>query len=137
MTTPDTATVNPETRERIQAALAMGGVIDITTHGRKSGEPRRIEIVFFNLGGLVVISGMPGKRGWYANLMADPQFTFHLKSGVQADLPARATLITDPAERRAFLVPITRQWKREAQFDRFLADSPLVEVTFEDAALAA
>jgi hypothetical protein len=84
-----------------------------------------------------VISGMPGKRGWYANLLADPQFTFHLKSGVQADLSARARPITDEAERRALLTPITRQWRREAQFDRFLADSPLVEVTFEDSSLAA
>jgi deazaflavin-dependent oxidoreductase (nitroreductase family) len=137
MTSIDSPATEPSTQEAVQAALATGGVIDITTHGRTSGEPRRIEIVFFNLGGLVVISGMPGKRGWYANLKADPHFTFHLKSGVQADLPARATLITDPDERRALLVPITRQWKREAQLDRFLADSPLVEVTFDDPSLAA
>jgi hypothetical protein len=137
MTTQTHEILDPATTERIQAALATGGVIDITTHGRRSGEPRRIEIVFFNLGGRVVISGMPGTRGWYASLLADPTLTFHLKRGVQADLPARARPITDKAERRALLTPITRQWRREAQFDRFLADSPLVEVTFEDPALGA
>jgi len=137
MTVQPVPTVHPEIRDRVLAALAMGGVVDITTRGRRSGEPRRIEIVFFNLGGRVVISGLPGKRGWYANLLADPQFTFHVKRGVEADLPATARPITDQAERRALLTPITRQWRREAQLDRFLADSPLVEVTFEDASLAA
>ncbi len=137
MTVQPVPTVHPEIRDRVLAALAMGGVVDITTRGRRSGEPRRIEIVFFNLGGRVVISGLPGKRGWYANLLADPQFTFHVKRGVEADLPATARPITDQAERRALLTPITRQWRREAQLDRFLADSPLVEVTFEDASLTA
>ena len=137
MTVQPVPTMHPEIRDRVLTALAMGGVVDITTRGRRSGEPRRIEIVFFNLGGRVVISGLPGKRGWYANLLADPQFTFHVKRGVEADLPATARPITDQAERRALLTPITRQWRREAQLDRFLADSPLVEVTFEDASLTA
>src|SRR5450756_1009121 len=32
--------------DAIRAALARGGIIDLTATGRKSGEPRRIEIVF-------------------------------------------------------------------------------------------
>jgi hypothetical protein len=38
-----------------------------------------------------------------ANLAAHPQFTFHLKNSVVADLSATATVITDPAERRRVL----------------------------------
>ena len=58
--------------------------IDITTNGRKTGQPHRIEIVFHNIGGRLYISGMPGfKRSYIANLAADPHFTFHLKDGVQ------------------------------------------------------
>ena len=34
-------------RDAIVAALARGGTIDITTSGRRTGRPRRIEIVFF------------------------------------------------------------------------------------------
>ena len=90
-------------RERIEVALAQGGTVDITTHGRKTGQPRRIEIVFFNFDGRVYISGMPGRRGWYANLLADPKLTFHLKGRVVADLPARAIPITDEEARRALL----------------------------------
>ena len=37
---------------RIAQALEKGGVIDITTTGSRSGEPRRIEIVLHNIDGL-------------------------------------------------------------------------------------
>lgn len=127
----------PSDRERIEAALAQGGTVDITTHGRKTGQSRRIEIVFFNFDGRVYISGMPGRRGWYANLLDDPRLTFHLKGRVLADLPARAISITDDEARRALLVRVTRQWRREAQLDAFVADSPLIEVVFDDATLLA
>ncbi len=46
---------------------------------------------------------MPGRRGWAANLEAEPAFTFHLKNGVEADLPARATQVVDEAERRRIM----------------------------------
>jgi len=124
-------------RERIEAALAQGGTIDITTHGRRTGKSRRIEIVFFNFGGHVYISGLPGRRGWYANLVADPQFTFHLKGRVVANLPARAIPITDEGSRRSLFARITRQWRREAQLDVFVANSPLIEVAFDDPTLLA
>jgi deazaflavin-dependent oxidoreductase (nitroreductase family) len=120
---------------RVEEALAQGGTVDITTRGRKSGQLRRIEIVFFNFGGRVFVSGMPGRRGWYANLLADPRFTFHLKGRVLADLPARAIPITDDAGRRALLARITRQWRREAQLETFVASSPLIEVVFDDVSL--
>src|SRR5579883_2704184 len=95
----------PETMdEAVREALSKGGTIDITTTGRKTGEPRRIEIAFFTSNGTVYISGIPGRpRSWYANMLADPAFTFHLKQGVTADLPARATPITDEATRRTVL----------------------------------
>ena len=118
--------------ERIEAAIRQGGLVDITTRGRRTGEARRIEVGFFPLDGRVYISGMPGRRGWYANVLADPRFTFHLKRGVHADLPARATPITDVAERRRILAHITKRWGQERNLERFVAHSPLIEVTFED-----
>jgi hypothetical protein len=115
----------------IRDALDRGGRIDITTKGRKTGEPHRIEIVFHNVGGRLYISGMPGfKRGYMANLTADPHFTFHLKDGVSADLPATARIINDEAERRAVLIPIAHSWKRD-DVDVMVASSPLFEVTID------
>lgn len=121
----------------IQAALAKGGVIDITTTGRTSGQPRRIEIVYFSFDGRIYISGSPGRRAWVANLNADPHLTFHLKKGIAADLPATARVITDEAERRPIIERVCKVWKREDQVDVFLAGAPLIEVTFDDEGLLA
>ena len=72
--------------EAVQQALERDRVIDITTTGRKTGQPRRKEIWFHNIEGRFYITGMPGSRDWYANLVAEPRFTFHLKQSAQARL---------------------------------------------------
>ena len=46
-------------QDAVRRALGRGHVIDITTTGRKSGRPRRIEIVFHNIDGRIYISGTP------------------------------------------------------------------------------
>ncbi len=118
--------------QQIAAALSQGGIIDITTTGRRSGQPRRIEIVFFNVVVGVYISGMPGTRAWMANLAADPRMTFHIKKGLQADLPATARIVTDDAERRPVIEHVCASWNRADQVEAFLAGAPLIEVTFDD-----
>ena len=121
--------------ERIQRALSRGHRIDITTTGRKTGEPRRIEIVFHNIDGRIYISGSPSprKRAWIANLEHDPHMTFHLKGAVAADLPATARIITDEPERRTIIEHVARVWNR-TDVDRMVAHSPLIEVTIADSA---
>jgi deazaflavin-dependent oxidoreductase (nitroreductase family) len=122
--------------EAIRRALSRGHTIDITTRGRRTDQPRRIEIVFHNFGGRLFISGLPSrrKRAWLANLEADPNFTFHLKGpGASADLPATARVITDEAERRAILSQVARVWGR-SDVETMVAFSPLVEVSLADEA---
>jgi len=117
-------------------ALAQDRVIDITTTGRRTGHPRRIEIWFHRVDGRYYITGTPGRpRDWYANLVAHPGFTFHLKESATADLPATARPVTDPAEREkvfagllVLLAGFTTTPGREPT--AWLANSPLVEVTF-------
>jgi deazaflavin-dependent oxidoreductase (nitroreductase family) len=120
--------------ERVARALSRGHRIDITTTGRRSGMPRRIELVFHNIDGHIVISGLPGRRDWYANLVANPRFTFHLTGPVLADLPATARPITEPVERKALMERVARNWRRDDQLDVMMRRSPLVEVTFDAAA---
>jgi hypothetical protein len=109
--------------------------VDITTVGRKSGEPRRIETWFYRVDGTVYLTGLPGKRGWAANLEADPSFTFHLKHGIQADLPAQATRITDATERRRLFTAIFDELREVSDtprdLDAWLAASPLFAVAFD------
>ena len=120
--------------ESIRRALARDRLIDITTTGRTSGRPRRIETWFYRSGGGVYLTGSPGRRDWYANLRADPAFTFHLKESAVADLAARAAPITDPAERRAILAPILAELGQGGALEAWVAGSPLMVVSFEDGA---
>jgi hypothetical protein len=115
--------------ESVRRALEHDRTIDITTTGRRSGRAQRIEIWFHNLDGRIYITGLPGRRGWYANVVANPDFIFHLKQTAQTDLPARARPITDEAERREVLAEILRRLNRD-ELDRWVAGAPLVEVEF-------
>ena len=122
--------------DQVRRALAHGHVIDITTTGRRSGDQRRIEIVFHNFGGRLYISGMPRAghtRAWLRNLGADPRLTFHLKGSVAADLPATARIVTDEAERRAIFGEVTTVWAGQ-DVETMTKHSPLIEVTLDDAA---
>ncbi len=72
--------------DRIKGALhGKEVVIDITTTGRRSGKPTRLEIWFHAIEGQIIVTGTPGSRNWLANLIADPEMTFHLKGSVQPD----------------------------------------------------
>ena len=115
--------------------------VDITTVGARTRQPRRIEIWFHNVDGNVYITGTPPRaRAWYANLLAHPEFTFHLKNGVHADLAATATPITDATERsavlRAILDAIDALYAGSASrpafppLEEWVAGSPLIRVSF-------
>jgi deazaflavin-dependent oxidoreductase (nitroreductase family) len=135
-------------RNDVRRALAIDAsstiddrTIDITTTGRRSGEPRRIEIAFYRLDDDIYLSGVPGPstRHWLANLAAHPEFTLHLKNRVVADLPASATVIVDPAERRRVLAVFVAEFNRRhgpdspwplADLDEWVEHSPLAKVTF-------
>lgn len=132
--------------QAVLAALAIdratpprARTIDITTTGRRSGEPRRIEIWFYRIEGTVYLSSPPAARGWYANLVAHPEFTVHLKHGVRADLAATAVPVTEEGERRRLLgevVAVLDQptmraiYGAPAPLEAFVAGSPLVQVRF-------
>ena len=77
----------------------------------------------------------PSPADWYANLVAHPGFTFHLKESATADLPAIARPVTDPVEREkvfaGLLAPLSAFTAKPGQEPEvWVAGSPLVEVTF-------
>jgi deazaflavin-dependent oxidoreductase (nitroreductase family) len=123
--------------DAVRAALTQGGVIDLTTTGRRTSQPRRVEIVFHAVDGRIVISGMPRreKRAWLANIEADPRVTIHLKRGVVADLPGAARVVTDEGERRELLEHVARTWGRD-DVEVMVRYSPLIEVVLDKRAVA-
>ncbi len=72
------------------------------------------------------------RRDWLANLCANPEFLFCLKESIQAELPARAEIITNPADRRAIMTAPETHWYREqaASVEDLTANSPIIEVFF-------
>ena len=133
--------------ERIRRALAITPsssaserTVDITTIGAKTGRERRIEIWFYRVDGEIYLTTTPASRGWYANLLRTPRFTFHLKNSVRADLPATATPVLDRDERRRIFEAIIadlNQPRHSAYLaqpvepvEEWIAGSPLVHVTF-------
>lgn len=119
--------------EQIKNALDKDETIDITTIGRKSGQPQRIEIWFKRVNGRTYITGTPGLRDWYANLLANPRFTFHIKQSIQADLPARAHPVLDKAKRRQILSHPSMAWyhSQVKSLEELVTNSPLIEVLFD------
>ncbi len=121
------------TSEQVIKALARGGIADITTTGRSTGLPRRVEIYFHNLDGELVLTGRPGhKRDWEANIAVNPEFTLHLTKGPIADVPVVGELVTDPEERRRLIrKALQESWgnppeKVEADLPGWVDRSPLV-----------
>jgi deazaflavin-dependent oxidoreductase (nitroreductase family) len=114
-------------------ALERDGTVDITTIGARTGQPRRIEIWYLHLEGRTFITGISGPRGWYANLRVNPEFTFHLKESIRADLGARAEVVRDAALRQWVFSqphPWNRWYQAEEALDSLVADAPMVEVFF-------
>jgi deazaflavin-dependent oxidoreductase (nitroreductase family) len=116
---------------QVRRSLRHGQVIDITTTGRRSGQPRRIEIVDHVIDGRIYISGSPSRRtrAWLHNLSADPSLTIHLKAPVSADVPATARIVTDEAERRRVFEWIATHAWPNADPALMQGLSPLIEVT--------
>jgi deazaflavin-dependent oxidoreductase (nitroreductase family) len=104
--------------------------VDITTTGRRSGEPQRIEIWIVKVGDRVVIGGTPGPRDWLANLRVDPGLIVHLKEGVVADVAATAHEVTDPDVRSEIWNHSSTTWYRgQDTVARLIESAPTVELT--------
>lgn len=117
----------------IRAALDRGGIADITTIGRKTGRPRRIEIYFHQFDGQYYLTGRHGrKRDWEANIEAHPEFTLHLKRGVAADVPVIGEPEPDPDERaRVLRRALIESWdsdpdRVESSLHKWVEGSPFI-----------
>ena len=123
---------NPED-DITRTALHHSQVIDLTTTGRRTGRPRRIEIFLHDQDGLLFITGMPRAdrtRDWIHNIEADPHVVVHLKQSVVADIPASARVITDPDERRPLIEAAARRWGR-TDIANMMEYSPLIVLSVD------
>ena len=109
--------------------LAAIRTIELTTIGRHSREAARIEIWWFHIDRRLIITGTPGKRDWYANVCADPRVIVHTPVG---DFNGTAGPITDPVfRRRVFTHPEVGWYRTQAELERLVADSPMIEIILD------
>jgi deazaflavin-dependent oxidoreductase (nitroreductase family) len=117
-------TLSPDDLDR----LATFTTIDITTIGRTSGKPRRVEIWWFRVDGRFIVSGTPGRRDWLANVIANPSLVVHVNG---FDLSAKAAVITDGGFRRRFFTrPETSWYSTQTQLELLINTAPMIEVLF-------
>jgi len=127
--------------ELARKALGSDRTIDIVTTGARTGLERTTEIWFTNISGRIIICGTPsadGSRGpranrdWLANLKRNPEFLFRFKESVSLALPARAVLVTEPADRQHIMSAAETAWYRDQGFsiDDLVRGAPIVEVFF-------
>jgi hypothetical protein len=118
-----------------KVAMDEGGIADITTLGRRSGAPRRIEIYFHQFDGRDYLTGRPSsrQRDWEANIIASPQFTLHLKRGVTADVAVVGRPEPDADERARILRrALIESWDSppqgvDASLHKWVEGSPFIE----------
>ncbi len=117
--------------EKTFDALHRSQVIDLTTTGRRTAQPRKIEIFLHERDGLLFIAGMPRAdrtRDWIHNIAADPHVIVHLKQSMAVDIPATARVVTDPDERRPLMAAAAQRWGR-TDVDEMVKHSPLIVLT--------
>ncbi|MCU1688121.1 MAG: hypothetical protein JWN20_49 [Jatrophihabitantaceae bacterium] len=139
----DSAWDNAALPDDVRHALATDRIIDITTTGRQTGQPRRLETWLYRASGTLYLTGRPGRRSWLANIAADPALTVHLKTSATADLPATGRVIHDEAQRRIILTEILNEARARVEatggdtspydVDAWVERAPLVEVTLTHA----
>lgn len=115
-------TLTPDELDRLEAART----IDITTYGRRSGLPRRIEIWWFRVDGRFIITGTPGRRDWIANIINDPRIVVHVDG---QDVESMASPVLDwEFRRRVFTQPETSWYSTQEELDQLVRSAPMIEV---------
>ena len=110
--------------------LASIRIIDFTTTGRKSGQAARIEIWWFRVGNRFIITGTPGRRDWYANVMADPSIIIHTPLG---DFTGRGLVVIDVELRRRIMTDPNLSWyQTQSELEALVTGSPMIEIILDD-----
>jgi deazaflavin-dependent oxidoreductase (nitroreductase family) len=109
----------------VREILTREQTVEITTTGRRSGRPRRIETWRYLAAGRFWLTGSPGTRDWYANLLANPRFTLHVGG---LDIECEARTVGSAEERARVLGEIVPALSWAGSLQSWLEGSPLAEI---------
>jgi deazaflavin-dependent oxidoreductase (nitroreductase family) len=109
--------------------LAGTRTVDLVTIGRKSGQSQRVEIWWFHFEDRFIITGTPGPRDWYANILANPRVVIETRHG---DFPAGAATVSDQTFRRRFFADGAARWySTQAELDALVATAPMIQLDLD------
>lgn len=115
----------PQEIQRLAATMT----VDLTTVGRRTGNPSRIEIWWFHVEDRFIITGTPGKRDWLANVMANPAVIIHAPFG---EFSGVATVVEDAGfRRRVFTDPRISWYRSQTELERLVAEAPMIEISLD------
>ncbi|UCG40471.1 MAG: nitroreductase family deazaflavin-dependent oxidoreductase [Acidimicrobiia bacterium] len=100
--------------------------VDLTTWGRRSGLPRRIEIWMVRVADRYYITGTPGRRDWLANVRAKAEAVIHTQTH---DVRCSVREVTEDAERRSVMKAAASHWYRsQRDLSDLVAHAPMIEL---------
>jgi deazaflavin-dependent oxidoreductase (nitroreductase family) len=123
------------TRGRVGWQFGPRTVLEVTTTGRKSGQPRTVLLTspIARDGGYVLVAskgGYPDHPDWYKNMVTDPRVTVSVAGGAVRQMVAR-TASAD--ERTAMWPEVVRAYRGYASYQRRTQrEIPLVVVSPAD-----
>ncbi len=102
----------------------------MTTIGRKSGRPSRIEIWWFHFEGRFIVTGTPGPRHWMANVSVDPTVVVHADGH---DHTGTAEIVDDRDFRQRFFAhrdPEIDWYSTQAELETLVEFAPMIAIRF-------
>ncbi len=100
--------------------------VDLTTWGRKSGLPRRVEIWMVRVADRYYITGTPGRRDWLANVRSKAEAIIHTDAD---DVSCSVREVTEHAERRSVMEAAASHWYRtQRDVSDLVASAPMIEL---------
>ncbi len=105
-------------RIQMNSEMSPVGVLELTTTGRKSGQPRKVSLVYIKSGSAYVVAGSNAGKdrhpAWFFNLCSRPQVLVRIK---KRQIPAVAE-IADPAHRRSLWEQLVAASPMFARYER-------------------
>ena len=109
--------------------LARTRTVDLVTTGRRSGQDQTVEIWWFHFEGRFIVTGTPGRRDWYANVLAHPGVVIQTRHG---DFPATAIAVQDQEFRHRFFTHGAARWyATQAELRALVETAPMIEIDLD------
>jgi deazaflavin-dependent oxidoreductase (nitroreductase family) len=113
----------------VRRVLEAAAEVELGTTGARSGELSTVPIWGWVVADRYVITGTPGPRDWFANVLQNPRVSVAVAGRV---LRGTAGVIDDPEFReRVFTAPETGWYLTQCSLEELVESAPMIEIEFD------